>query len=169
MSGSTMSEPRASGAPEEPPPSRGFLSDLLERAAWTAGQVFFSVLLVTESTGVVDLPWVTAGATALGAAVVSVLTTLVLHIDSLRGRVAENFLVDLLLRLAKTFVSAFLGVVGAATFNVLEFDWASALNLAALATLAALGKGFLARSPDDDDNPSTLLPRTYAEAYPNRS
>jgi hypothetical protein len=141
--------------------------DFLERALWTAGQQFFAVLLITDPrSGFVDLPWKVALATALGAAIVSVLTTFLQYLPQMRKRVGQSFLVDLGLRLVKTFVSSFLATVGAMQFNVLTFDWSSALNLAAVATVTALGKGFLAAGPGAQNNPSTLQGASYEAAYP---
>jgi hypothetical protein len=118
--------------------------DFLERAGWSAGQVFFATVVAGSSTAAaVGLPWKTATALAAGAAVSSLVLTAVQYL----GRFTNlPFWPDLLVRLAKTF----LGSLGASLsagklLDVTSFHWTAALNVAALATIAALGKGLLAR------------------------
>jgi hypothetical protein len=134
--------------------------DYLERAGWTAGQQFFAVLLATGATGTaVDLPWKLAASMAAGAAIISLVTTAVQYSAKQTG---GAFWKDLAWRLSKTFLASLGASFGAdKAFDVLAFDWSSALDLAVLTTLGALGKGLLARAPDSGDNPSTLLPGTY--------
>lgn len=118
--------------------------DFVERAGWSAGQVFFATLLAGgASIGVAGLPWKTAGALALGAAVSSAILTAVQYL----GRFTNlSFWPDLLVRLAKTFLGSLGGSIAASkVFDVTTFHWSAALNIAALATLSALGKGLLAR------------------------
>jgi hypothetical protein len=136
------------------------LSDLVERAGWTAGQQFLAVLLTTSAaSSVVSLPWKLALATSAGAAIVSVLTTFVLYLTKQTG---HGFWGDLGFRLGKTFLASLLASMGAGAFNVLSFHWGSALDLALVATLSALGKGLLARGPDRESaNPSTLPAAAY--------
>lgn len=143
--------------------------DLFERAGWTAGQQFVAVLLTTSTitaAGAGGLPWELASVMAAGAAVVSIVTTLLQYLSAVTRKLA--FWEDLAMRLAKTFLASLLAAIGASAFNVLEFDWASALNLAAITTLAALGKGLLAREPGGPEGapvtPSTLPARTYLES-----
>jgi hypothetical protein len=138
------------------------LSDLVERAGWTAGQQFLAVLLTTSAVGSgVSLPWKLALATAAGAAIVSVLTTFVLYLTNQTG---HGFWGDLGYRLAKTFLASLVASMGAAAFNVMTFHWGSALDLALVATLSALGKGLLARGPDPASaNPSTLPGTAYQQ------
>src|SRR5215467_7967893 len=118
--------------------------DFVERAGWSAGQVFFATLLAGGAgVAVAGLPWKTAGALALGAFVSSAVLTGVQYL----GRFTNlSFWPDLLVRLAKTFLGS-LGASISATkvFDVTTFHWSAALNIAALATLSALGKGLLAR------------------------
>jgi len=140
--------------------------DYLERAGWTAGQQFFAVLLATGAAGAVagvaDLPWKLATSMAVGAAIISLVTTAVQYAA---GQTGGGFWKDLGWRLGKTFLASLGASFGAdKAFNVLEFDWTGALDLAVLATLGALGKGLLARAPQDGDNPSTLRPAMYREA-----
>lgn len=137
------------------------VADLAERAGWTALQSFFAVLLATGSAGtVVDLPWRFALSMAAGAAVVSVVTTLLQYLTPLR---ALTFWPDLLLRLAKTFLASLGGSVGADAFDVLAFDWSGAFDLAVVTMLSALAKGLVAggSAPSDEATPSTLAKRTY--------
>jgi hypothetical protein len=144
--------------------TQAVLWDFVERAGWTAGQQFFAVLLATGGVrSVVDLPWQLALTMAAGAAVVSVVTTGLQYL----GRLTDlPFWPDLLVRLAKTFLASLVGSFGAAAFDVLTFDWAAALDLAALTALTALAKGLLARSSDrgPSANPSTLPTDTYSRA-----
>ena len=137
--------------------------DYLEKAGWTAGQQFFAVLLATGATGsVIDLPWKLAASMAVGAAIVSLLTTFVQYAASKEG---GPFRTDLIWRLVKTFVASVAGAIAAdAAFDFTEFDWKDAFDLALLATLGALGKGLLARAPGNGDNPSTLRPSLYEKA-----
>jgi hypothetical protein len=57
--------------------------------------------------------------------------------------------------------------MGADAFNVVNFDWAGAFDLAVVTTLTALGKGLLARQAGRDTvkpSPSTLPDPTYRQA-----
>ena len=139
------------------------LADFLERAGWSAGEQFFAVLFTTTTVvTVAGLPWAAASVMAVGAAIVSILTTGLQYIARLNFK---NYWADLALRLVKTFLSSLLGAMGAqATFNFLHFNWIAALNLAAVATLAALGKGLLARNSFGTPNPSTLPVDIYNSA-----
>jgi hypothetical protein len=142
------------------------LMDFVERAAWTAGQAFLAVLLATGGpVSGVDLPWGLALTMAGGAALGSLITTGIQYLTRLTNL---SFWPDLFIRLAKTFLSSLLGSIGAGAFNILTFDWSSALDLALITTLASLGKGLLSRQPDgnqgDEMNPSTLHPKLYALA-----
>ncbi|MEV0284772.1 hypothetical protein AB0H36_11710 [Kribbella sp. NPDC050820] len=75
-----------------------------------------------------------------------------------------SFWLDLVVRLAKTFLASLAASIAAgAVFDVTKFDWSTALNVAVLATLSALAKGLLARQPAAP-NPSTLPITTYKEA-----
>ncbi|WP_329044883.1 hypothetical protein OG738_26460 [Amycolatopsis sp. NBC_01488] len=148
------------------PKWRAVLLDLLERAGWSAGQVFFATLLAGGST-VAGLPWSYAATLGLGAAVVSVAGTVLQYL----GRKTDlAFWPDLGLRLAKTFLGSLFGsFVAAEAFDIMTFDWATALDVAFLATLTALGKGLLARgpvssAPDVRTSPSTLPVDRYEEA-----
>ncbi len=156
--------------------------DFVERAGWSAGQQFVSILLTAGSvTAVVGLPWELALWTAAGAAIVSMLTTAVLYLTSIGapGVLTLGFWPDLMVRLVKTFLSSLLGSMGAAAVNPMTFGWVAALNVAAVATLGALAKGLLAREPlaaaeptgsagtvagVKPDSPSTLRTATYLTA-----
>jgi hypothetical protein len=123
---------------------RAVLLDFLERAGWSAGQVFFATVVAgSTQSAAIGLPWKTASLLALGAAVSSVVLTAVQYL----GRFTNlSFWPDLLVRLGKTFLGS-LGASFAAAdvFDVTRFHWTAALNVAFLATLSALGKGLLAR------------------------
>lgn len=163
---------------------RAVVLDFVERAGWSAGQVFFATLLAGgTAVSVANLPWKYASVMALGAAVASVILTAGQYVARLQDfsrtswpRVAV-FWADLGLRLFKTFVASLVGSVAAATpFNIMSFDWSVALNVAFLATLGALAKGLLARGSDaaatvkpaaeevSAPNPSTLPASTYLAA-----
>jgi hypothetical protein len=153
----------APGAPATGTQKRwtAILADFLERAGWSAGEQFLAVLIPgTAVTSFVGLPWAAASVMAVGAAIISILTTLIEYVSApLRH---PSFWVELTLRLVKTFASSLLGAMGAqAVFNFLHFGWVAALNLAAIATLGALAKGLLARNADGRPNASTLPVSTY--------
>jgi hypothetical protein len=135
----------------------------LERAGWSAGEQFAAVLTTSTVATIAGLPWAAALTTAAGAAIISLLTTTVEYTAApLRN---ANYWTELVLRLVKTFASSLLGSMGAvAAFNFLTFGWVAALNLAAVATLGALGKGLLARNSQGIPNASTLSVGTYDRA-----
>lgn len=153
---------------------KAVLLDILERAGWSAGQVFFATLLAggTAST-VANLPWRYAVTVAISAAVSSALLTVLQY----AGRITDlPFWPDLLVRLGKTFLASLAGSIAAAgVFDVTAFNWESALNVAVIATVTALGKGLLARErpvppattekqAEREASPSTLPLETYNEA-----
>ncbi len=94
---------------------------------------------------------------SLGAAVVSVLAT---ALQYLTQQTDLTYWPDLTVRLAKTFIASVVGTIGADAFDVFEFDWQRALDIAALATLAALAKGLLARGNSGDGGNSRSTPST---------
>ena len=152
------------------------IADFLERAGWSAAQQFFAVLLTTSAAAKVGaLPWQLALATSAGAAVASLVATGLQYLGKLTDL---SFWPDLGVRVVKTFLASLAGSFGADVINVTTFDWTTALNLAAVAAITALGKGLLARGPDSSGgalggmgvaegakpprpNPSTLPARTY--------
>ena len=142
---------------------RAVVFDFLERAGWSAGQMFFATLLAGGaeiSAG--NLPWKYSGTLAIGAAVASVILTALQYLTKMTEL---TFWPDIVVRLAKTFLSSLAAsIVAVGVFNVGTFDWGTALNLALLTTLGSLGKGLLARQPGKAANPSTLPPETYAAA-----
>jgi hypothetical protein len=122
-----------------------FGADLLERAGWSAGQVFFSTLL-TGGTAVTfaNLPWHYALTLALSAGVASAVLTLAQYAAKLTDL---PFWADLLARLVKTFLASLAASFAAAhPFDVASFHWSAALNLAGVAVLSCVAKGFLAHS-----------------------
>lgn len=153
---------------------RAVLLDLLERAGWSAGQVFMATLLAGgAATSAGNLPWKYALTLALSAAISSVVLTLIQYASH---TTRLGFWPDLLVRLGKTFLASIAASIAAAgIFDVTTFDWNAALNVAVLATLTALGKGLLAREnvvqqpgaatpAAAQPSPSTLPTATYAEA-----
>ncbi|MEU4420199.1 holin [Actinoplanes sp. NPDC024001] len=150
------------------PKWRAVLLDFLERAGWSAGQVFVATLLAGGMGAVGQLPWKQALTLAVSAFVASLLLTLVQYLGKFTNLA---FWPDLLVRLAKTFLGALTGSMVAGVFDVTTFDWGAAFNVAFLATLASLGKGLLAREPAAPNgqvppgaSPSTLPTGTYREA-----
>ncbi|WP_328469456.1 hypothetical protein OHA21_01890 [Actinoplanes sp. NBC_00393] len=153
---------------ETVPKWRAVVLDFLERAGWSAGQVFVATLLAGGVGAVGQLPWKQAATLAISAFLASLLLTGVQYLGKFTHLA---FWPDLLIRLAKTFLSTLAGAMVAGVFDVTTFDWGSAFNVAALATLAALGKGLLAREPAAPNgqvppgaSPSTLPMGTYREA-----
>jgi hypothetical protein len=157
---------------------RAVIFDFLERAGWSAGQVFVATLLAGgTAVSVANLPWKYASTLAISAAVSSAILTALQYAAK---ATSWSFWPDLLIRLAKTFLASLAASVAAAgIFDVTTFDWGAALNVAVLATLAGLGKGLLAREParmappggaesrevpPAGPSPSTLPMETYAEA-----
>lgn len=153
---------------------RAVLLDFLERAGWSAGQVFFATLLGGGTAiSVYNLPWKYSLTLSASAAVSSVILTGVQYLTRLNNL---WFWPDLIVRLAKTFLGSLAAsIVAARVFDMTTFHWTAALNLAALATIAAFGKGLLARGADVSQatadvpqarrpNPSTLSDRAYAQA-----
>jgi hypothetical protein len=151
--------------------------DFVERAGWSAAQVFFAMLLGGGAAVTVgNLPWRYALSLAGSAAVASVVLTAIQYLTKATDL---PYWADILVRLAKTFLSS-LAASFAATkvFDVTTFHWTAALNIAGLATLTALGKGLLARGqsavtpavagqtavPAPRTSPSTLTMGTYLQA-----
>ena len=158
--------------------------DFLERAGWSAGQVFFATLLAGGSAvAAANLPWRYASVLALSAALASIVLTAVQYLAQLAdlsrfglSRTA-TFWLDMLIRLIKTFLTSLAASFAAAPFDAFSFDWPTALNVATVATLSALGKGLLARGSDSsaaavsapssavgEMSPSTLPADTYSKA-----
>lgn len=177
--------PQQRGAPQEPSGgdavqrrhagAKDVVLDFLERAGWTAGQVFFATLLAGGTLiSVANLPWRYASVLALSAGVASVVLTALQYLGQwLAGKQITNFWLDLLIRLAKTFLASLAGSFAAAhPFDVTTFHWTTALNLAAVAAITALGKGLLAGGsapvaaaqvavPAETRTPSTLPTGDY--------
>jgi hypothetical protein len=152
---------------------RAVLLDVLERAGWSAGQVFVATLIAGgATTAVTGLPWRYAATLGVSAAVVSILGTVLQYL----GKKADlSFWVDLAVRLGKTFLGSLVGsAMAGKVFDIVTFDWATALNVAFIATLAALGKGLLAREPapvapaEARMSPSTLPRSSYETAVGRR-
>lgn len=169
--------------PQPPPAKAGelpklapWLLDFIERAGWSAGQVFFATLLAGGTAATVaNLPWRYASVMALSAALASVILTSIQYLSKMTKL---GFWPDIIVRLGKTFLASLAGSVAAAhPFNVTTFHWSTALNVAAVAVLTAFGKGLLARTSDTGAamagagiavnalrNPSTLTTRNYVLA-----
>jgi len=140
------------------PKVKAVLLDFLERAGWSAGQVFLATLLgggVAGSVG--NLPWRYALTLAVSAAVASVLLTSLQYAGKLTDL---PFWPDLLVRLGKTFVSSLsASIVASGVFDITRFSWSAAFNVAFIATIGGLGKGLLAREhviPVAAAGPSTV-------------
>jgi hypothetical protein len=149
------------------------LLDFLERAGWSAGEVFFATLLAGgTAVSAAHLPWKYAATLAISAAVASVILT---GLQYATKTVKVKFWSDLLIRLIKTFLGSLAASFAASSvFDITTFNWGTAFNIAMVATLAALGKGLLARQPAVaapvafatavDASPSTLPAPTYRAA-----
>jgi hypothetical protein len=154
--------------------------DFGERAGWSAGQVFFATLLTGgAAVAVGDLPWKYSLTLAGSAAVASVVLTAIQYLSK---KTDLPFWADLLVRAAKTFLGSLgASILAEKVFDVTTFHWTAALNLAAVATIAAIGKGYLASSqpatasggttaagqpavPTQRTGPSTLTTGTYLRA-----
>jgi hypothetical protein len=157
-----------------PQTGRARVLDFLERAGWSAGQAFFSVLLAGDVASAAGLPWGYALSVAAGAALTSLVLTGIQYLTGLQQRLSsiENLVAfywaDLVVRLGKTFAVSLVGSFAAdVPFDVVAFDWPTALNVAAVTTLTALGKGLLARGSGASGalpTPSTLPTPTYLTA-----
>ena len=124
---------------------RAVLLDFLERAGWSAGQVFFATLLAGgTSVSVANLPWKYASTLAISAAVASAVLTAAQYAARITNL---SFWPDMIVRLVKTFLATLAASMAAGVFDVTKFNWTTALNIAFVATLTALGKGLLAREP----------------------
>jgi len=126
------------------PKVKAVLFDFLERAGWSAGQVFVATLLGGGAAGSVgNLPWKYALTLAVSAAVASVILTLLQYAGKLTDL---SFWPDLLVRLGKTFVGSLsASIVASGVFDITRFSWGTAFNIAFIATIGGLGKGLLAR------------------------
>jgi hypothetical protein len=127
--------------------------DFVERAGWSAAQVFFATLLAGGAgSTVVGLPWKYAGVLAASAAVSSIILTALQYVARLTN---VSFWWDVLIRLVKTFLSSLAASIAASSvFDVTTFHWSNALNVATVATITALGKGLLARGDAGTVRPS---------------
>jgi hypothetical protein len=126
------------------PRVKAVLLDFLERAGWSAGQVFLATLLAGGTAGSVGtLPWKYALTLAVSAAVASIILTALQYV----GKWTDlTFWQDLLARLAKTFLSSLSGsIVASGVFDITRFSWTVAFNVAFIATIGGLAKGLLAR------------------------
>ena len=153
------------------------LLDFVERAGWSAAQVFFATLLAGGAVVAGgNLPWRYALTLAGSAAASSIVLTAIQYLAKWTDL---PFWLDVLIRLAKTFLGSLAASFAAANvFDVTTFHWTTALNVAFLATISALGKGLLARGqpaaapavagqapvPKPRTSPSTLAIGTYLQA-----
>jgi hypothetical protein len=145
---------------------KAVLLDFLERAGWSAGQVFFATLLAGGTT-VSNLPWKYSSTLAISAGVSSIILT---AIQYLTRTTDLSFWPDLIVRLAKTFLSSLAGsIVATGVFDITKFSWTTALNVAILATLTALGKGLLARGQAAFTPPKAPAPEAAAAEKPTPS
>jgi uncharacterized membrane protein YjjP (DUF1212 family) len=101
------------------PKWRAVVLDFVERAGWSAGQVFFATLLAGGVGSVIDLPWRYSLTLAISAFVASLLLTAVQYLSK---QTNLAFWPDLLTRLAKTFLASLSGSIVAGAFDVTTFD-----------------------------------------------
>jgi hypothetical protein len=136
-----------------------YVVDPLERAGRTFAQQFTVLLLAAGSAGLlVSQNWLVALDSALFAAVVSVLTSvLTFKVPQLSVRY------DLLLRVAKTFLQSFLGTLTAShVLSVSGADWKGALAVAVPVAVTAFLTGIAALGVPTTDGAS-LLPKTLTD------
>lgn len=133
---------------------RSYLVDPLERAASTFVQTLTVLLLATGSAGLVGYQdWSKAADVAAFAAVVSVgISILTFPVPKLPQAI------DLLLRVLKTGVQAFAGVLASDQFthSVVHADWHAALATTVPVMLVALLKGLSALALPWTDGASLL-------------
>lgn len=118
-----------------------YVLDPLERASRTFVQQFVVILLATGSAGLlVHQNWLIAADSAAFAAVVSILTSV-----GTFWVTAQTPSVDLVLRVAKTFLQSFLGtLVAQNVLSVEHADWKGAVAVAIPVALTALLTGLAA-------------------------
>lgn len=140
--------------------------DVAERAASAFGEQFLSIVLFWAGAGtsatLTGLPWAIALSTSAGAAVVSILLSIVQF--SIPGGQTPPYWLDLVTRVSKTFAASLLGTLGGgATFDVLHVSWVHALNIAALSAVLSLVKNLL--SPNAHLSGSLLSTPTVAAIH----
>lgn len=88
-------------------------------------------------------------------------------VQYLTNKTELGFWHDLEVRLAKTFLASLGGsFLAAHPFDITKFDWATALNLATVATLTALAKGLLARESGTDAHAAATDARAATTGTP---
>jgi hypothetical protein len=135
-----------------------YLLDPLERAASTFAQQFVNVLLAGGAGGLlVSQNWSVAVDTAGFAAIISVLLSVTTF--KVPNQPAQ---VDLMLRVARTYVASFVGTVTAshATHSVVHADWKAAAAIAVPVAFTAGLKGLAALSLRNTIGAS-LIPKTW--------
>jgi hypothetical protein len=114
---------------------------MLDRAGRSTLQQFVVVAFaaIPAVDQISSIPWYGAVATALGAGVVSLLTSLASwKVPTL------SFWPDLGVRVGKTFVQSLLATLGAGAINLFSVYWLHAVDMAAFAALLSLVMGLLA-------------------------
>ena len=111
--------------------TKAFWLDLLDRT----GKTFVQTVLVFLAGGatIASVSWTTAMSSAALAALVSFL----LALSTSTALTSGNFLIDLLDRVGRTFVSALVGAIPA-TGTLSDINWRDALTLAATAALISV-------------------------------
>ena len=110
--------------------SKAFWLDLLDRT----GKTFIQTLLIFLAGGatIASVSWITAISSAALAALVSFLIAL----STSTALSSGNFVIDLVDRVGRTFVSALVGAIPA-TGTLSDINWRDALTLAATAALVS--------------------------------
>ena len=111
--------------------TKAFWLDVLDRT----GKTFVQTVLVFLAGGatIASVSWTTAMSSAALAALVSFLIAL----STSTALTSGNFLIDLLDRVGRTFVSALVGAIPA-TGTLSDINWRDALSLAATAALVSV-------------------------------
>lgn len=133
--------------------------DALERAGSAAAEQFLAIVSVgVAATSLAGLPWAVALSTSAGAAIVSLLLTVVQYAVNAGSL---SFAADVAVRVIKSFAASLLATIGAdVTFNVVDFTWVNALNVAGVAAVLTLVKCLL--SPNAHLSGSLLPTPTVA-------
>jgi Putative lactococcus lactis phage r1t holin len=157
-----VSATTSSSAGAQPGPARRYLLDPAERATSTFVQQFSVILLASGSAGVSEaVQWSKAADVAGFAAVVSLLTSLLTFRIPPQGSGP-----DLLLRVLKTGLQSFLGVLAADQLSpgIVHADWGDALAAAVPVMLLALLKGTAALAAPWSEGASLLPAPAASEA-----
>lgn len=135
--------------------------DIAERVVSTFLQAFIAALLSTSAGGIeARVDWLNALLIGLFAALVALVTSLLVLLRSVRKKFSTYPLLDLAYRAVLTFVQTFSGLLLAAgAASALTFDYDTALKTSVIAAGTALLKGLVGINAEDTAGASTLVQR----------